>query len=143
MRHCVDRRAYMAVESLLASKQHPLSPRYILLCNNDYSMNSCNNELLVALGLRVIIDNNMYLILLKRLCLLLGPTGFNCLFFFVVFCCFFCLFFCFFLLQCSSFVVRHSGINTLFLSRPHLCFIIVFIRVSFVSREKPSRGPND
>ena len=59
--------------------------------------------------------------------MLLGPPGFNC---------------CFFLLQCSSGVVRHprdlqlSG-NTLFLSSPHLCFIIVFICDLFVSRDDP------
>ena len=36
------------------------------------------------------------------------------------------------------------GRNTLFLSSPHLCFIIVFIRGLFVSRDDPpSRGLNN
>ena len=56
------------------------------------------------------------------------------------------------LLQCSSGVVRHPkccstpqgfpgvGHNTLFLSSPHLCFIIVFICDLFVSRDDPLMG---
>ena len=48
----------------------------------------------------------------------------------------------FLLLQCSRGVVRHPkdkgvGRNTLFLSSPHLCFIIVFICDLFVSRDDP------
>ena len=42
------------------------------------------------------------------------------------------------LLQCSSCVGSPGvGRNTLFLSSPHLCFIIVFICDLFVSRDDP------
>ena len=61
-------------------------------------------------------------------CLLLSPLGFNCWFSFApVFqwCC---------STPCGSPVV---GSNTLFLSSPHLCFIIVFICDLFVSLDDP------
>ena len=61
-------------------------------------------------------------------CLLLGPPGFTCWFSFAP------------VLQwCCATPKGYPGVgrNTLFLSSPHLCFIIVFICVSFVSRDDP------
>ena len=59
-------------------------------------------------------------------CLLLGPPGFNCWFSFAP------------VFQWCCSTPRGSpgvGHNTLFLPSPHLCFIIVFIRDLFVSRD--------
>ena len=75
-------------------------------------------------------------------CLLLGPPGFNCWFSFAP------------MFQwCCSTPQGSPGIghNTLFLSSPHLCFIIVFICDLFNlfpvmihwRVRKPSRGPNN
>ena len=61
-------------------------------------------------------------------CLLLGPPGFNCWFSFApVF------------QWCCSTPQGSPGVgrNTLFLSSPHLCFIIVFVCDLFVSRDDP------
>ena len=64
-------------------------------------------------------------------CLLLGPPGFNCWFSFApVF------------QWCCSTPQGSPGVgrNTLFLSSPHLCFIIVFIRDLIVSRDDPLKS---
>ena len=68
---------------------------------------------------------------INRLCLLLGPPGFNCWFSFApVF------------QWCCSTPQGSPGVghNTLFLSSPHLCFIIVFTCDLFVSRDDPLMG---
>ena len=61
-------------------------------------------------------------------CLLFGPPEFNCRFSFAL------------VLQwCCSTSKGSPGVgrNTLFLSSPHLCFIVVFIRDLIVSRDDP------
>ena len=60
-------------------------------------------------------------------CLLLGPPGFNCWFYFApVF------------QWCCSAPRGSPGVGrNMFLSSPHLCFIIVFICDLFVSRDDP------
>ena len=67
----------------------------------------------------------------RETCLLLGPPGFNCWFCFAPVYQWCCL-----TPQGSPGVSR----NTLFLSSPHLCFIIVFICNLFVSRDDPLMG---
>ena len=62
-------------------------------------------------------------------CLLLGPTGFNCWFSFAPV-----------LVPVVLFDTQGSpgvGRNTMFLSSPHLCFIVVFICELFVARDDP------
>ena len=61
-------------------------------------------------------------------CLLLGPPGFNCWFSFAPV----------FQWLCSTLQGSPGvGRNMLFLSSPHLCFIIIFICDLFVSRDDP------
>ena len=83
-----------------------------------YKLWSCQN---VCEALIYLLDN-IYL---------LGPPGFNCWFSFApVF------------QWCCSTPQGSPGVghNTLFLSSPHLCFIIVFICDLFVSRDDPLMG---
>ena len=61
------------------------------------------------------------------ICLLLGPSGFNCLFSFAPV----------FQWYCSTPQGSPSVGRNTFLSSPHLCFIIVFICDLFVSRDDP------
>ena len=71
------------------------------------------------------ISSNVFKLLF---CLLLGPPGFNCWFSFAP------------VFQRCCTTPRGSpgvGRNTLFLSSPHICFIIVFICDLFVSRDDP------
>ena len=73
----------------------------------------------------------VFIYLFLDFCLLLGPPGFNCWFSFApVF------------QWCCSTPQGSSGVghNTLFLSSPHLCFIIVFICDLFVSHDDPLMG---
>ena len=72
----------------------------------------------------------------RPFCLLLGPPGFNCWFSFAP-----VLPWC-----CSTPLGPPSvGRNTLFLSSPHLCFIIVLSVIYLFPWwvRKPSRGPNN
>ena len=113
-----------------------MSNEEIYICNLCKGTPSSDNQNQMDLWQRVnekseIINEKGQIELPRLFCLLLGPPGFNCWFSFApVF------------QWCCSTPQGSPGVgrNTLFLSSPHLCFIIVFICYLFVSRDDPLMG---